>query len=150
MRSSGETSERSETSGANEPDDEENTGTPLDVDSLLVTVANETQWLIDLVEGLHEVESTREIIERIKDNSPIRDEGVQGSALDLLDRPLRDILHDEHVYLPDDDARSCVLYLGNLIEARLKMLHEFVSAVQKRNIIGTSEGLADCNARLGS
>lgn len=147
-RANGETSHRSETSDADEPDAEDNTGTPSDVEDFIGAVANETQWLIELVQGLHEVDNTRETIERIKDHNPIRDEGAQGSALNLLDRPLRDILHDERVYLPDDDARSCVLYLGNVIEARLKILHEFASAVQERNIIGTPEGLTDWNKRL--
>ncbi|MEE8154460.1 MAG: hypothetical protein V3T53_05815, partial [Phycisphaerales bacterium] len=68
-------------------------------------------------------------------------EGVHGASKSLLDQPLGKVLDKKNVHVAEDEAVSSVGNLATVIASRLNILLEFAQAVQKRNILGTPEGL---------
>ena len=114
---------------------------PRDVGEFVDTVAHEVLSITRLARGLCEADASQESAARIKHPSRALDEGVYGASKSLLDQPLGKILDNEHVHVAEDEAASSVGNLATVIASRLNILHEFAQAVQKRNILGTPEGV---------
>lgn len=114
---------------------------PRDVGEFVDTVTHEARSIARLARGLCEADASQESAALIKRRSRVSDEGVHGASESLLDQPLGKILDKKNVHVAEDEAVSSVGNLATVIESRLKILHEFARAVQKRNILGTPQGL---------
>ena len=114
---------------------------PRDVGEFVDTVANAVLSIARLARGLCEADASQESAALIKRRSHPLDEGVHGASKSLLDQPLGKILDKKNVHVAEDEAASTVGNLATVIASRLNSLQEFARAVQKRNILGTPEGL---------
>ena len=114
---------------------------PRDVGEFVDTVAHEVRSIARLARGLCEADASQESAALIKRPSRVGDEGVHGVSKSLLDQPLGKILDTKNVHVAEDEAASSVGTLATVIASRLNILLEFAQAVQKRNILGTPEGL---------